>query len=70
MKEGWEAVIGMEIHAQLATDTKIFCGCAVETGGEPNSQYLSGMFGIAGRVAGFEFESDRIGRKCGAFAWA
>ena len=25
MKEGWEAVIGMEVHAQLATATKIFC---------------------------------------------
>jgi len=28
MKEGWEAIIGMEIHAQLATETKIFCACA------------------------------------------
>src|SRR6476620_10711551 len=37
MKEGWEAIIGMEIHAQLASATKIFCGCAAEFGGEPNS---------------------------------
>ncbi len=28
MKNGWEVVIGMEIHAQLATETEIFCGCA------------------------------------------
>ena len=37
MKEGWEAVIGMEIHAQLATETKIFCGCAANFGDEPNA---------------------------------
>ena len=37
IKEGWEAIIGMEIHAQLATSTKIFCGCAVKTGAEPNT---------------------------------
>ncbi len=34
MKEGWEAIIGMEIHAQLATETKIFCACSTAFGGE------------------------------------
>jgi aspartyl-tRNA(Asn)/glutamyl-tRNA(Gln) amidotransferase subunit B len=37
VKEGWEAVIGLEVHAQLKTDSKIFCGCSTEFGREPNS---------------------------------
>ncbi len=50
MKAGWEAVIGMEIHAQLATSTKIFCGCAVETGGEPNSNTCPVCLGLPGAL--------------------
>ncbi|MGH9819252.1 MAG: Asp-tRNA(Asn)/Glu-tRNA(Gln) amidotransferase subunit GatB [Pyrinomonadaceae bacterium] len=50
MKNGWEAVIGMEIHAQLATTTKIFCGCAVETGGEPNSNTCPVCLGLPGAL--------------------
>ncbi|CAN5382682.1 Asp-tRNA(Asn)/Glu-tRNA(Gln) amidotransferase subunit GatB [soil metagenome] len=50
MKPGWEAVIGMEIHAQLATDTKIFCSCAVETGGEPNSNTCPTCLGLPGAL--------------------
>ncbi len=50
MKQGWEAVIGMEIHAQLATETKIFCGCRVETGGEPNSNTCPVCLGLPGAL--------------------
>jgi len=50
MKEGWEAVIGMEIHAQLATGTKIFCGCRVEFGGEPNSNTCPVCLGLPGAL--------------------
>jgi aspartyl-tRNA(Asn)/glutamyl-tRNA(Gln) amidotransferase subunit B len=50
MKNGWEAVIGMEIHAQLATTTKIFCGCAVETGGEPNANTCPVCLGLPGAL--------------------
>lgn len=50
IKEGWEAVIGMEIHAQLATETKIFCGCAVQTGGEPNSNTCPVCLGLPGAL--------------------
>jgi len=34
----FEAVIGLEVHAQLNTDTKIFCGCSPGFGAEPNSR--------------------------------
>ncbi|MCO5333524.1 MAG: Asp-tRNA(Asn)/Glu-tRNA(Gln) amidotransferase subunit GatB [Pyrinomonadaceae bacterium] len=50
IKEGWEAVIGMEIHTQLATATKIFCGCKVETGGEPNSNTCPVCLGLPGAL--------------------
>lgn len=50
MKEGWEAIIGMEIHAQLATETKIFCGCAVEFGGEPNANTCPVCLGLPGAL--------------------
>lgn len=33
----WEMVIGLETHVELATETKIFCSCAAQFGGEPNS---------------------------------
>jgi aspartyl-tRNA(Asn)/glutamyl-tRNA(Gln) amidotransferase subunit B len=35
---GWEPVIGLEIHVQLKTRTKMFCRCANGFGGDPNSQ--------------------------------
>ncbi len=38
MKSGWEAVIGLEIHAQLATRSKIFSGASTAFGAEPNRQ--------------------------------
>lgn len=50
MKEGWEAVIGMEIHTQLATNSKIFCSCAVETGGEPNANTCPVCLGLPGAL--------------------
>jgi aspartyl-tRNA(Asn)/glutamyl-tRNA(Gln) amidotransferase subunit B len=34
----WEPVIGLEIHVQLKTHTKMFCGCGAGFGGEPNTR--------------------------------
>ena len=36
LPDGYEAVIGLEIHVQLSTRTKMFCGCALSFGDEPN----------------------------------
>ena len=36
-KDGYEAVIGLEIHVQLATNSKMFCSCANQFGDEPNT---------------------------------
>lgn len=35
--EDYEVVIGLEIHAELSTKTKIFCNCSTEFGAEPNT---------------------------------
>ncbi len=36
-REEYEVVIGLEVHAELSTKTKIFCSCPTEFGGEPNT---------------------------------
>jgi aspartyl-tRNA(Asn)/glutamyl-tRNA(Gln) amidotransferase subunit B len=36
--DGWEVVIGIEIHTQLATQSKIFSGSSTEFGQDPNTQ--------------------------------
>ncbi len=44
----FEAVIGLEVHAQLLTDTKIFCGCSTKFGNEPNSNVCPVCLGHPG----------------------
>ncbi|WP_300667209.1 Asp-tRNA(Asn)/Glu-tRNA(Gln) amidotransferase subunit GatB [Desulfoluna sp.] len=44
----YEVVIGLEIHAQLKTNTKIFCGCSTAFGAEPNSQTCPVCTGMPG----------------------
>src|SRR5262245_15853548 len=50
VKEGWEAVIGLEVHAQLKTDSKIFCGCSTEFGKEPNDNTCPVCLGLPGAL--------------------
>jgi aspartyl-tRNA(Asn)/glutamyl-tRNA(Gln) amidotransferase subunit B len=50
MKEGWEAVIGLEIHAQLSTESKIFCGCSTRFGDVPNSNTCPVCLGLPGAL--------------------
>jgi aspartyl-tRNA(Asn)/glutamyl-tRNA(Gln) amidotransferase subunit B len=46
----YEPVIGLEIHAQLQTRTKIFCGCSTAFGGPPNSQVCPVCLGLPGAL--------------------
>ena len=46
----WEPVIGLEIHAQLATDTKMFCGCAARAGAPPNTLVCPVCLGLPGAL--------------------
>ena len=45
----WEIVMGLEVHVELATKTKIFCSCTAEFGGDPNTHccpICTGMPGV------------------------
>jgi aspartyl-tRNA(Asn)/glutamyl-tRNA(Gln) amidotransferase subunit B len=44
----WETVIGLEIHAQLLTNSKIFSGASTAFGAEPNTQACAVDLGFPG----------------------
>ena len=46
----FEPVIGLEIHAQLLTDTKIFCGCSTRFGAAPNAHVCPVCLGLPGAL--------------------
>lgn len=46
----WETVIGLEVHVELSTTTKIFCGCTTEFGGEPNTHCCPICMGMPGTL--------------------
>ena len=46
----YEAVIGMEVHAELLTDSKMFCSCRNEFGGEPNTRCCPVCLGMPGSL--------------------
>src|SRR5688572_16161735 len=50
MSESFEAVIGLEIHAQLLTATKIFCGCPTAFGAPPNAHVCPVCVGLPGAL--------------------
>jgi aspartyl-tRNA(Asn)/glutamyl-tRNA(Gln) amidotransferase subunit B len=44
----FQVVLGLEVHAQLLTRSKIFCGCSTEFGGEPNTHVCPVCLGLGG----------------------
>ncbi len=46
----YEIVMGLEVHVELSTKTKIFCGCSTEFGGEPNSHTCPVCMGMPGSL--------------------
>src|SRR5213082_2940427 len=48
--EEWDSVIGLEVHAQLLTRSKIFCGCPTAFGAPPNSQVCPVCLGYPGAL--------------------
>ena len=46
----WEIVMGLEVHTELATKTKIFCGCSTEFGGAPNTHVCEICAGLPGTL--------------------
>ena len=50
MSKQYETVIGLEVHVELATRTKIFCGCSTAFGGAPNTHTCPVCTGMPGSL--------------------
>ena len=48
--EGWELVVGCEVHCELSTETKLFCGCQNKFGEEPNRNICPVCLGLPGSM--------------------
>ena len=46
----WEIVMGLEVHTELSTKTKIFCNCSTQFGGEPNTHVCEICSGMPGTL--------------------
>jgi aspartyl-tRNA(Asn)/glutamyl-tRNA(Gln) amidotransferase subunit B len=50
VQTGWETVIGLEVHCELGTATKLFCGCRNAFGDEPNTNVCPVCLGLPGSL--------------------
>ncbi|HEY0975761.1 MAG TPA: Asp-tRNA(Asn)/Glu-tRNA(Gln) amidotransferase subunit GatB [Solimonas sp.] len=65
IQEGWEAVIGLEVHCQLLTQTKIFSGAATAYGAAPNTQADGVTLGLPGVLPVLNRDAVRMAVKFG-----
>jgi aspartyl-tRNA(Asn)/glutamyl-tRNA(Gln) amidotransferase subunit B len=50
LPNGWEIVVGLEVHTELKTASKMFCGCANSFGAEPNTNICPVCLGLPGAL--------------------
>jgi len=50
LPDDWEMVVGLEVHTELKTTTKLFCGCANRFGAEPNTLVCPVCLGLPGSL--------------------
>ncbi len=56
----WETVIGLEVHVELLSETKMFCGCTAAFGGEPNTHCCPVCMGLPGSLPVLNREAVRL----------
>ena len=61
----YEVTIGLEVHVQLKTRSKMFCGCATQAGAEPNTQVCPVCLGYPGTLPALNRETVRLGAMAG-----
>ena len=59
-REAFDAFVGLEIHIQLDTRTKVFCGCPVAFGGDPNTRVCPICLGFPGVLPALNREAARM----------
>jgi len=65
-KAGWETVIGLEVHCELATATKMFCGCKNAFGYEPNVNICPVCIGLPGALPVLNEQAVEFAMRIGA----
>src|ERR1700674_1999701 len=65
IRDKYEAVIGLEVHVQLATRTKIFCGCPTSFGAPPNTNVCPVCLGLPGALPVLSRQAVELAIKAG-----
>ena len=61
----YEPVIGLEVHVQLGTHSKLFCACSTEFGSEPNANTCPVCLGMPGSLPVLNQKALELGMKAG-----
>jgi aspartyl-tRNA(Asn)/glutamyl-tRNA(Gln) amidotransferase subunit B len=59
----WETVVGLEVHVQLSTNTKMFCGCRTTFGDPPNTNVCPTCLGLPGALPMPNAQAVRLGTR-------